>query len=79
MKEIDAKIPLKECIADLEVKTKIIILEDIDKDGRADKSTVFADDLHIPLSFELGDGGVYVSEEPFMSWIGDTDGAGKAV
>ncbi|MBL6844312.1 MAG: HEAT repeat domain-containing protein [Verrucomicrobiae bacterium] len=57
---------------------KIIILEDIDKDGRADKSTVFADDLHIPLSFELGDGGVYVSEEPFMSWIGDTDGDGKA-
>jgi glucose/arabinose dehydrogenase len=61
-----------------EPNDKIIILEDIDKDGRADKSTVFADDLHIPLSFELGDGGVYVSEEPFMSWIGDTNGDGKA-
>ena len=61
-----------------EPNDKIIILEDIDKDGKADKSTVFADDLHIPLSFELGDGGVYVSEEPYMSWIGDTDGDGKA-
>jgi putative heme-binding domain-containing protein len=61
-----------------EPKDKIIILEDVDKDGRADKSTVFADDLAIPLSFELGDGGVYVSEEPHFSWVGDTDGDGKA-
>ncbi|MAW53881.1 MAG: hypothetical protein CMM69_00175, partial [Rhodospirillaceae bacterium] len=45
---------------------KLVILEDTDGDGRADKSTVFADDLHIPLSFEFGDGGVYVSEEPHM-------------
>ena len=29
---------------------KLVILEDTDGDGRADKSTVFADDLHIPLS-----------------------------
>ena len=28
MKEIDAKIPLQECIADLRLKTKIIIIED---------------------------------------------------
>lgn len=61
-----------------EPNDKIIILEDVDKDGRADKSTVFADDLHIPLSFELGDGGVYLSEEPHFSWVGDTDGDGKA-
>ena len=57
---------------------KIVILEDTDGDGRADKSTVFADDLHIPLSFEFGDGGVYVSEEPHLSFIKDTDGDGKA-
>ena len=57
---------------------KLVILEDTDGDGRADKSTVFADDLHIPLSFEFGDGGVYVSEEPHMSFIKDTDGDGKA-
>ena len=43
-----------------EPNDKIVILEDTDNDGKADKSTVFADDLHIPLSFEFGDGGVYV-------------------
>ncbi|MEM0898285.1 MAG: PVC-type heme-binding CxxCH protein, partial [Verrucomicrobiota bacterium] len=53
---------------------KIVILEDTDRDGRADKSTVFADDLHIPLSFVLGDGGVYVSEEPHLTFLRDTDG-----
>jgi azurin len=57
---------------------KIIILEDTDGDGRADKSTVFADDLYVPLSFEFGDGGVYVSEEPHLTFIKDTDGDGKA-
>ena len=57
---------------------KIVILEDVDGDGRADRSTVFADDVHIPLSFELGHGGVYVSEEPHLTFLCDTDGDGKA-
>lgn len=57
---------------------KLVILEDTDNDGKADKSHVFADDLHIPLSFEFGDGGVYISEEPHLTFIKDTDGDGKA-
>ncbi|MEW4486570.1 PVC-type heme-binding CxxCH protein [Thalassoglobus sp. JC818] len=57
---------------------KIVILEDTDQDGRADKSTVFADDLHIPLSFEFGDGGVYVSEMPHLTFLEDLDGDDKA-
>ena len=57
---------------------KIVILEDTDNDGKADKSTVFADDLHIPLSFEFGDGGVYVSEQPDLTFLKDTNGDGKA-
>jgi len=61
-----------------EPNDKIVILEDTDGDGRADKSRVFADDLHIPLSFEFGDGGVYVSEEPHLTFLRDTDGDGKA-
>mgnify|MGYP002622909083 CR=1 FL=1 len=61
-----------------EPNDKLVILEDLDGDGRADKSTVFADDLHIPLSFEFGDGGVYVSEMPHLTFIKDTDGDGKA-
>ncbi len=61
-----------------EPNDKLVILEDTDGDGKADKSSVFADDLHIPLSFEFGDGGVYVSEEPHMTFLKDTDGDGKA-
>ena len=61
-----------------EANDKLLILEDTDQDGRADQCEVFADDLHIPLSFELAHGGVYVSEEPYLSWIGDTDDDGKA-
>jgi putative heme-binding domain-containing protein len=61
-----------------EPSDKLVILEDTDGDGRADKSTVFADDLHIPLSFEFGDGGVYVSDMPHLTFLKDTDGDGKA-
>ncbi len=58
---------------------KIIILEDTDGDGRADKCTVFADKLHIPLSFEFADaGGIYVSEQPNLTFLQDTDGDGRA-
>jgi putative heme-binding domain-containing protein len=57
---------------------RLVILEDTDGDGRADKSTVFADDLHIPLSFEFGDGGVYVSEMPDLTFLQDTDGDDRA-
>ena len=55
-----------------------MILEDTNGDGKADKSSVWADDLHIPLSFEFGNGGVYVSEEPDFTFLKDTDGDGKA-
>ena len=61
-----------------EPKDRLIILEDTDNDGRADKSTVWANNLHIPLAFEFGDGGVYVSDEPHLTFLKDTDGDGKA-
>jgi len=57
---------------------KIVILEDTDGDGKADKSIVYADDLHIPLSFEFGNGGVYVSEMPDLTFLKDTNGDDKA-
>lgn len=61
-----------------EPNDKLVILEDTDGDGRADTCKVFADDLHIPLSFEFGDGGVYVSEQPNLTFLKDTDGDDKA-
>ncbi|MCH9790373.1 MAG: ThuA domain-containing protein [Planctomycetes bacterium] len=57
---------------------QIVILEDTDKDGRADKSTVFADGLYVPTGLELGDGGVYVANAPDLLFLKDTDGDGKA-
>jgi lysophospholipase L1-like esterase/uncharacterized cupredoxin-like copper-binding protein len=57
---------------------KIIILEDTKGTGKADQCTTFATGLSIPLSFEFGDGGVYVSEQPSLVFLKDTDGDGKA-
>ena len=57
---------------------KILILEDTDGDGQADKQIIFADSLYMPNSFELGNGGVYVSQPPNLLFMKDTDGDGKA-
>jgi putative heme-binding domain-containing protein len=57
---------------------KILILEDTDGDGKADKSTVFADGLLIPTGIEPGDGGAYVGQSTELLHLKDTDGDGKA-
>ncbi|MFG0334112.1 MAG: PVC-type heme-binding CxxCH protein, partial [Maioricimonas sp. JB049] len=56
------------------VDDKVLILDDTDGDGRADKETVFARGLHIPTGIELGDGGAYVAQQPNLMFIRDTDG-----
>ncbi|MGB5819818.1 MAG: PVC-type heme-binding CxxCH protein [Saonia sp.] len=53
---------------------KIIILEDTDTDGKADKQTVFADNLHLPIGFEFAPEGVYVSQGTHLKLYSDTDG-----
>ncbi|TWT55341.1 PVC-type heme-binding CxxCH protein [Allorhodopirellula solitaria] len=53
---------------------KIIILEDTDDDGVADKSTVFADGLYLPTGIELANGGCYVAQSPDIFFLKDTDG-----
>jgi glucose/arabinose dehydrogenase len=60
------------------VNDKILIFEDTDGDGKADKQTVFADKLHVPTGIELGDGGVYVAQQPNLMFLKDTDGDDKA-
>lgn len=57
---------------------KILILEDTDRDGKADKTTVFADGLLIPTGVEPGDGGAYVANSTELLHFSDTDGDGKA-
>ena len=57
---------------------RIVVLEDRDGDGRADRSTVFADGLQIPTGLELGDGGLYVGAATELLHLRDTDGDGRA-
>ncbi|MEZ6055437.1 MAG: GDSL-type esterase/lipase family protein [Planctomycetaceae bacterium] len=56
------------------VHDKVIIYEDTNGDGKADKETIFADGLHIPTGIELGDGGAYVAQQPNLMFLKDTNG-----
>jgi len=53
---------------------KILVFEDTDGDGRADKQTIFADDLVNPTGIEFWNGGVYVACCPDLLFLADTDG-----
>lgn len=57
---------------------KLLIYEDTNGDGKADKETVFADKLHLPIGFEFAPEGVYVSQEPNLMLLRDTNGDDKA-
>ncbi len=57
---------------------QIVVLEDTDHDGTADKSTVFADGFLIPTGVLPGDGGAYVADSTDMIFLEDTDGDGRA-
>jgi mono/diheme cytochrome c family protein/glucose/arabinose dehydrogenase len=63
---------------DVKPDDKILILEDTDGDGKADKQTVFARGLHLPLSFEFAPEGVYLSQSSHLELLRDTDGDGVA-
>lgn len=57
---------------------KLIILEDTNGDGKADKQTIFADGLHLPVGFELAPEGVYISQGTNLMLFSDTNGDDKA-
>ncbi|MGV3557830.1 PVC-type heme-binding CxxCH protein [Larkinella arboricola] len=61
-----------------EANDKVFVLEDTDGDGKADKSTVFAEGLITPTGILPGDGGVYVANSTEILHFADTDGDGKA-
>lgn len=56
----------------------IVICEDTDKDGKADKFTRFAEGLSIPTGMAFANGGLYVSQAPHMLFLQDTNGDDKA-
>lgn len=61
-----------------EENDRILILEDTTGDGKADKTTVFAEDLHIPTAVMPAHGGAYVANSTEILFLKDTTGDGKA-
>jgi len=57
---------------------RILVVEDTDGDGRAEKTTVFADGLLIPTGVVPGDGGCYVANSTELLHLADSDGNGRA-
>ena len=57
---------------------KIIILEDTNQDGKADKETIFAEGLHVPVGMEITEFGVFVSQGTNLVLLKDTNGDDRA-
>ncbi len=67
-----------QTIASIPPADYILVLEDTDGDGRADKSWKFAEGLTMVQGVEPGAGGVYVCDFDQLLHFRDTDGDGKA-
>ncbi|MEN8866209.1 MAG: PVC-type heme-binding CxxCH protein [Akkermansiaceae bacterium] len=63
---------------DTKPNDKLLIYEDTDNDGKADKEIVFADDLHLPTGFEISHDGVYVAQGNHLIRLQDTNQDDKA-
>ena len=57
---------------------RIRLCEDTDGDGKADKFTLFADNLSVPTSAVFANGGLISTNGSEMLFLKDTDGDGKA-
>ncbi len=58
---------------DLELRDRIVVLEDTDQDGKADKRTVFWDEGKRLTSIAVGKGGVWATCAPELLFIPDAD------
>ena len=58
---------------------KVLIYEDTDGDGTADKETIFADNLHLPTGIAYAGGNsCFVAGQPDLLYLADIDGDGQA-
>lgn len=57
---------------------RILIVEDDNRDGRADRITVFASGLNLATSLAFANGGVVVGQAPHMLFFKDTNGDDRA-
>lgn len=56
---------------------RLLVFEDVDGDGRADRCTPFLDDLNAPTGFQFYKDGVLLVQAPDLWWVRDTDGDGR--
>jgi len=56
---------------------KLLVFEDTDGDGKADKMSTFADDLNCPTGFQFYKDGVLVMQAPDLWYLRDADGDGR--
>lgn len=59
-------------------RDRVIILEDTDNDGKADKRTVFLEGLSLATAILCGYDGVFIGQAPNMFFFRDTNGDDKA-
>ena len=57
---------------------KLLIFEDTNNDGKADKCSTFLDGLNCPTGFQFYKDGVLVMQAPNLWFVRDTNGDGKA-
>lgn len=57
---------------------RILIIEDTNNDGRADRVRVFAEGLNLATTIALANDGVYVGQAPHMLFFKDTNGDDRA-
>ncbi|MCB1278636.1 PVC-type heme-binding CxxCH protein, partial [Prosthecobacter sp.] len=58
-------------------RDRVIILEDTDNDGTADKRTVFVEGLNLASAIICGDDGIYIGQQPHLIHFRDADGDDK--
>ncbi len=55
-------------------RDRVIILEDTDNNGEADKRTVFVEGLNLASAILCGDDGIYIGQQPHLIHFRDADG-----
>ncbi|MEZ6115422.1 MAG: c-type cytochrome [Pirellulaceae bacterium] len=58
---------------DLSLRDRVVVLEDTDQDGTADRRTVFTDQVQMLTSVEVGKGGVWLMCPPQVLFIPDAN------
>jgi putative membrane-bound dehydrogenase-like protein len=58
-------------------RDRVIILEDTDNNGEADKRTVFVQGLNLASAILCGDDGIYIGQQPHLIHFRDADGDDK--